>query len=101
MQCYMQIKFGLNFFCKASIRVYNVSSILCCHCAFQSFFCNASAFAVDPEDKTVEVNDTDVLLTCMPILDMDQFITWELFLRDGTFWTVTGEASDVDIQLSR
>ena len=67
--------------------------------AFQSPFCNTSAFAVDPEDTTVEVNDTDVLLTCMPILDMEQFITWELFLRNGTFWTVTG--ADVDDQLSR
>ena len=66
--------------------------------AFQSLFYNASEFAVDPEDTTVEVNDTDVLLTCMPRLD-NQFITWQLFLRNGTFWTIDG--SDVDTHRSR
>ena len=64
-----------------------------------TIFCNASAFAIDPKDKTVEVNDIDVELSCVPVLDTTQFITWQLFLRNGTFWTVSG--GDVDFQLSR
>ena len=47
----------------------------------------------------MEVNDIDVELSCVPVLDTQQFITWELFLRNGTFWTVTG--GNVDEQLRR
>ena len=63
------------------------------------FFRNASVFIVDPEDRTVEINETDVELTCTPGLETEQVIIWEIFLRNGTFWTVTG--SDSDIQLRR
>ena len=70
------------------------------HCTFLSlFFRNASVFIVDPEDRTVEINETDVELTCTPGLETEQVIIWEIFLRNGTFWTVTG--SDSDIQLRR
>ena len=69
------------------------------HCTFQSLFCNSSGFIVDPEDITVEINDTDVELTCTPGLETDQIIIWEIFLRNGTLWTVT--ESDPDVQLRR
>ena len=65
------------------------------HC----FFCNASEFIVDPMDDTLEVNQTDVILTCMPALNMDQLINWEIYLRNGDFWTVTG--ADPERQRSR
>ena len=54
-------------------------------------------FIVDPEDMTVDINDTDVELTCTPGLNTEQLITWEIFLRNGTFWTVTGADSDVQL----
>ena len=68
-------------------------------CTFHSFFYNASEFIVDPVDETLEVNDTDVILTCMPALDMEQLINWEIYLRNGTFLTVTG--ADKEVQRSR
>lgn len=68
-------------------------------CTFQSPFCNASGFIVDPEDMTVNINDIDVELTCTPGLETEQLITWEIFLRNGTFWSVS--ADDTAIQLRR
>ncbi len=44
-----------------------------------TIFFNASEFIVDPMDETLEVNQTDVVLTCMPALE-DQLITWEIYL---------------------
>lgn len=64
-----------------------------------SFFCNISVFIVDPEDQNVEINDTNVELVCTPGLDMEQEITWQIFLRNGTFLSVTG--SDEDAQRRR
>ena len=60
-------------------------------CTFQSLFFYVSEFIVDPMDETLEVNETDVVLTCTPALsDMNQLINWEIYLRNGTFWVVTG-----------
>ena len=54
---------------------------------------------MDPEDRTVEINDTNVELTCTPGLNTEQVITWQIFLRNGTFWSVT--ASDTEVQRMR
>ena len=60
------------------------------------------AFEIDPEDKVVEVNQTNIELRCQShtvgsgIFDS---IIWQIYLRNGTFWTVTG--ADEDVQLGR
>ena len=56
-------------------------------------------FIVGPEDRFVEINDTNVELTCIPALNTEQIITWQIFLRNGTFWSVT--ASHIEVQRLR
>lgn len=50
---------------------------------------------------TVNVNDTNVTLSCTTPVGVDIIDTsiWEIFLRNGTYWTVS--ASDQDIHRSR
>lgn len=61
-----------------------------------------SVFVTSPEDKTLTVNETNVLLHCeileIPGTTFDELV-WEIFLRNGTFWTVTG--ADEVTQLAR
>ena len=57
-----------------------------------------AAFEVNPKDTTAKRNDKNVELRCQPSSNQD-FIIWEIFLDNGTYWTVTG--SDTAHQLSR
>ena len=57
-----------------------------------------AAFQVNPKDTTAKRNDKNVELRCQPSSNQD-FIIWEIFLDNGTYWTVTG--SDTAHQLSR
>ena len=57
-----------------------------------------AAFEVNPKDTSVKRNDENVELQCQPSSSLD-FSIWEIFLDNGTFWTVTG--SDPERQLSR
>ena len=61
-----------------------------------------SEFDVSPNDTTVDINDMNVELNCQPSVSATGFMDfsiWEIFLDNGTFWTVTG--SDLDRQLDR
>lgn len=55
------------------------------------------AFEVDPEDITVEVNRTNVTLNCTTHVGNGIFDTsiWEIYLRNGTYWTVTSADESV------
>ena len=57
-----------------------------------------AAFEISPIDKTVTVNDINIELHCQKASNLDSSI-WEVFLNNGTFWTVTG--ADIEIHLSR
>ena len=67
-------------------------------CSFHCFTCVYLAFANDPQDMTVKVNDMDIELRCQAS-DMLDTVWWEIFLRNGSFWTITG--SDEEVQRSR
>ncbi len=56
------------------------------------------AFEVNPKDTSAKRNDKNIELHCQPSSDQD-FVIWEVFLDNGTYWTVTG--SDTARQLSR
>lgn len=57
-----------------------------------------AAFEVSPKDTNAKRNDKNIELSCQPSSNQD-FIIWEVFLDNGTYWTVTG--SDTARQLSR
>ena len=67
--------------------------------AINYFVLMHAEFIVDPEDRTVEINDTNVEFTCTPGLNTEQVITWQIFLSNGTFWSVT--AADPELQRHR
>ena len=56
-----------------------------------------TAFEVNPKDSSAKRND-NVELRCQPSNNQD-FIVWEVFLDNGTYWTVSG--SDAARQLQR
>ena len=57
-----------------------------------------AAFEINPISKTVSVNDANIELHCQKASNLD-FSIWEVFLNNGTRWTVTG--ADIEIHLSR
>ena len=64
-------------------------------------FALLAAFEIGPMDRTVNVNDTNVMLHCQsPQIDgVFDSVMWEIFLLNGTFWSVSG--ADEEEQLAR
>jgi hypothetical protein len=58
---------------------------------------HTAAFEVNPKDSHAKRND-NVELRCQPS-SINDFIIWEIFLDNGTYWTVSG--SDAAQQLRR
>ena len=52
-------------------------------------------------DRTVDLNDTNVVLHCQSpqINGVFDVVTWEIFLPNGSFWIVSG--ADEEEQLAR
>ena len=83
----------LHSLCKTVVSLcIKTTSLLHANCTFHA------AFEISPINKTVTVNDTNIELHCQKASNLDSSI-WEVFLNNGTFWTVTG--ADIEIHLSR